>query len=274
MKGAVVARYTALSVILVLLVAPLAWLFVSSVRPAGEIFRWSHEFGWRTFVPAELTWANYATLHEIGYWRALRNTLFVAGATMVLGVLVNAAAGFAFAVFRFPFRRTLFALVLLSAMMPFEGIVIPLYTLVRSLGWVDSYAALILPEVASGFVIFMFRQFFAGLPKEFYEAARVDGATWPTIFWRIAVPLSWPVVVTGAMMLFIMQWEAFFWPLVAAPSPDHALVQVAIARNRSLEETAWGRLFSSTTLACLIAIVPFLVFQRFYLRGLTTGGIK
>lgn len=273
-RGGTIARYTALSLVLVVMVLPLAWLFISSIRPAGEIFRWSHEFGWRTFIPGELTLQNYATLDQIGYWRALRNTLFVCGATMILGLLVNAAAGFAFAVFSFPLKRTLFAFVLLSAMMPFEGIVIPLYTLIRAFGWVDTYAALILPEVASGFVIFLFRQFFAGLPKEFYEAARVDGATWFHIFWRIAVPLSWPVVVTGAMMLFIFQWEAFFWPLVAAPSPDHALVQVAIARNRSLEETAWGRLFSSTTLACLIAIVPFLVFQRFYLRGLTAGGLK
>ena len=272
--AAIFARYAALVLIALMLVGPLAWLFLASVRPAAEIFRWSHDLSWRTFIPERLTFGNYATLHQIGYWRALANTLFVAGATMALGLVVNAAAGFAFAVFRFPFQRTLFALVLLSAMMPFEGIVIPLYTLIRALGWTDTYAALILPEVASGFVIFLFRQFFAGLPKEFYEAARVDGATWFRVFWRIALPLSWPVVVTGVMMLFITQWEAFFWPLVAAPSPDHALVQIAIARNRSLEETAWGRLFSSTTLSCLVAMIPFLVFQRFYLRGLTAGGLK
>jgi ABC-type glycerol-3-phosphate transport system permease component len=273
-RAATAARYAALTAIAVLLLTPLLWLFISSVRPASEIFQWSHEFGWRTFVPARLTLDNYLSLHEIGFWRALRNTLFVAIGTMVLGLAVNAAAGFAFAVFEFPFKRLLFGLVLASALMPFEAIVIPLYTLVRWLGWVDSFAALILPEVASGFVIFLFRQFFAGVPREFYEAARVDGAGWFRIFVRIALPLSWPVVVTGAMMLFIMQWEAFFWPLVAAPSPDYALLQVAIARNRSFEETAWGRLFSSTTIACLAAVVPFLLFQRFYLRSLTSGGLK
>jgi ABC-type glycerol-3-phosphate transport system permease component len=274
MKRGVVARYVALAIVTVIMVGPLVWLFVSSVRPASEIFRYAHEFGWRTFVPDVLTWSNFATLDRIGFWSALRNTLFVCAATMALGLVVNAAAGFAFALFSFPFKRTIFALVLASAMMPFEGIVIPLYTLIRAFGWVDTFAALILPEVSSGFAIFLFRQFFAGLPREFFEAARVDGATWFHVFWKIAVPLSWPVIVTAAMMMFIGQWEAFFWPLVAAPSPDHAMVQVAIARNRSMEETAWGRLFASTTIACLIAMVPFLVFQRFYLRGLTAGGLK
>lgn len=273
-RAATTTRYVLLVLITLVLVTPLLWLFISSLRPASEIFRWSHSFGWRTFIPEQLTLANYLGLSDIGFWRALGNTLFVAGATMGLGLAVNATAGFAFAVFDFPFKRALFALVLASALMPFEAIVIPLYTLIRWLGWVDSFAALILPEVASGFVIFLFRQFFAGIPKEFYEAARVDGAGWGRIFLRIALPLSWPVVVTAAMMLFITQWEAFFWPLVAAPSPDHALLQVAIARNRSFEETAWGRLFSSTTIACLVALVPFLLFQRFYLRSLVGGGLK
>lgn len=269
-----VLRHAAMAAIAVVLLAPLVWLFTSSLRPASEIFANSHLFGWRTFVPAVFTTENYRSLADTAFPRAVLNSLTVSLSVMALGLAVNAAAGFAFAVFHFPFRRVLLALVLASAMMPFEAIVIPLYLLIRWLGWIDSFRALILPEVANGFVIFLFRQFFAAVPREFYEAARVDGAGWGTVFLRIALPLSWPVVVTGALMQFIATWEAFFWPLVAAPSPDHTLVQVAIARNVSFEETAWGRLFSSTTIACLLAMVPFLAFQRAYLRNVASSGLK
>jgi ABC-type glycerol-3-phosphate transport system permease component len=272
--GIVGARYALLVALACVLLLPLLWLVVSSFRPVGEIFANSHQFTWRTFVPARLTFENYLSLTESGFPRALLNSLFVAVSTMLLGVIVNSAAGFAFAVFEFPGRKLLLILVLASAMMPFEAIVIPLYQIIRWLGWVDSYRALILPEVANGLVIFLFRQFFVGVPKEFYEAARVDGASWPHIFWRIALPLSWPVVVTGALMQFITQWEAFFWPLVAAPSPDHTLVQIAITRNISFEETSWGRLFSSTTIACLVALIPFLAFQKLYLRNIASSGLK
>lgn len=272
--GLAAARYAAMLAIAIVLVSPLMWLFVSSFRPAAEIFAGSHRFGWHTFIPDRLTFENYTGLLGTLFPRAVLNSLVVAGSTMVLGVLINAAAGFAFAVFRFPFRDALFVLVLASSMMPFEAIVIPLYLLVRGVGLVDTYAALILPELANGFAVFLFRQFFAGIPREFYEAARVDGATWNRIFWRIALPLSWPVVVTAAMMLFITQWEAFFWPLIAAPSTERTLIQVAIARNVSLEEAAWGRLFSSTTIACLLALVPFLLFQRAYLRNVASSGLK
>jgi ABC-type glycerol-3-phosphate transport system permease component len=272
--GASIARYVLLTTIAVVLLMPLAWLMLSSLRPAGEIFANSHQFTWRTFVPEVFTLENYTSLAGTGFWRALGNSLFVAVVTMLLGLMVNAAAGFAFAVFEFPGRGALLVLVLASAMMPFEAIVIPLYQIIRFFGWVDSYQALILPEVANGLVIFLFRQFFVGVPKEFYEAARVDGASWAHIFFLIALPLSWPVVVTGALMQFITQWEAFFWPLVAAPSPDHTLVQIAITRNISFEETSWGRLFSSTTIACLVALIPFLAFQRVYLRNVASSGLK
>jgi ABC-type glycerol-3-phosphate transport system permease component len=268
------ARYAALVAIAAVLLLPLLWLLMSSLRPSGEIFANSHQFNLRTFIPQSLTLENYTSLRDTGFFRAMFNSLFVAITTMLLGLLVNSAAGFAFAVFTFPYRRVLLVLVLASAMMPFEAIVIPLYQIIRFFGWVDSFQALILPEVANGLVIFLFRQFFAGVPKEFYEAARVDGASWLRIFFRIALPLSWPVIVTGALMQFMTQWEAFFWPLVAAPSPDHTMVQIAITRNISFEETAWGRLFSSTTLASLVALIPFLAFQKAYLRNVASSGLK
>jgi ABC-type glycerol-3-phosphate transport system permease component len=196
----------------------------------------------------------------------LFNSLFVCFATVALGVVVNSMAGFAFAVFDFPFKKTLFVIVLLSFMMPFESIVIPLYTLMRTLRWTDTYAALILPEVAGGLIVFLFRQFFAGIPKEIYEAARVDGASWWQIYWRMTLPLSGPTIATASLMMFIHQWDAFFWPLVATGSADLAVVQVAIARNMTLKQANWGALFASAATAVIVAAIPFFILQRSYVQ--------
>ena len=259
-------RLVALVVIAAVLLLPIYWLILSSFRPAEQIFRHAGTFGIQTLVPTTLTLENYAGIMASGFPRALFNSLFVSIATVVLGVLVNSMAGFAFAVFEFPFKRAIFAAVLLSFMMPFESIVIPLYTLMRGLGWIDTYAALILPEVAGGLVIFLFRQFFAAIPKEIYEAARIDGASWWQIYWRMTLPLSGPTMATASLMMFIHQWDAFFWPLVAASSADLAVVQVAIARNMTLEQANWGALFASASAAVLVALIPFLALQRYYIR--------
>jgi ABC-type glycerol-3-phosphate transport system permease component len=267
-------RYATLALIAAVLLLPLWWMLISSFRPAEDIFRHAALLGWRTLLPDRLTLQHYGTALDRGYLLALGNSLLVAGSTVVLGIVVNALAGFAFAVFDFPGRKALFVAVLATFMMPFEAIVLPLYHLMRALGWTDTYRALILPEVASGFVIFLFRQFFAGLPKELVEAARIDGATWLQIWARIAMPLTGPTVATAALMIFILQWESFFWPLVAASAPDLTLVQVAIARHNSMETTDWGGMFAASSIAIAVALVPFLAFQRYYVRTIVQSGLK
>ena len=262
-------RMTALVLVATIVLLPLYWLILSSFRPADHIFRHASTFSIETLVPFQLTLENYRNIWAGGFPRALFNSLFISFTTVVLGVLFNSMAGFAFAQFEFPFKKTLFAAVLLSFMMPFESIVIPLYTLMRGLGWTNTYAALILPEVAGGLVIFLFRQFFASIPREIYEAARIDGASWWRIYMHMTMPLSGPTIATASLMMFIHQWDAFFWPLVAASSADLAVVQVAIARNMTLEQANWGALFASASAAVLVALVPFLALQRYYIRVVT-----
>ena len=267
-------RYPAMVVLAAAALLPLYWLLMSSVRPAGDIFRYGGTFSWRTLVPSALTLENYGELTKGDFPRALANSLFVSSATVAMALFVNSLAGFAFATFRFPFRNALFVLVLASFMMPFESIVMPLYTLMRILGWTDTYAALILPEVASGLSIFLFRQFFASMPRELYEAGRIDGATWWQIYWRLVLPLAGPTVATAALMQFVQQWDAFFWPVVAASSPDKVMIQVAIARHANMETANWGGLFASASVSVLVAAIPFLALQRFYIRTVTHTGLK
>ena len=267
-------RYGLLSILAFIVVCPLAWLALASLRPQSEIFQPVSQFGWSTFIPSRLTLENYRALMASDFPLAVRNSVFVASMTVLFGVLVNALAGFAFAAFDFRGKNVLFLLVIASFMMPFEAIVLPLYVMIRAFGWVNTYQALIVPEIANGLVIFLFRQFFASIPRDFYEAARVDGASWLYIFVRIAMPLSWPTIATSALMLFLSQWDSFFWPVVAASDPDYAVIQVAIARNINFEQSDWGGLFASTNLAIVLGTIPFLLVQRFYVRTLVSGGIK
>lgn len=268
------ARYVTMSAIAAVMLLPIIWILVSSIRPAGSIFRYTSELTWRTFIPDAITWDNYRLILSSDFPKAILNTVFVGIVTAVLGVFVNSAAGFAFAVFDFPFKRVLFASVLASFMVPFESIVIPLYQIVQTIGWVNSYQALIVPGIANGLVIFLFRQFVAALPTELYDAARADGANWFQVYMRIVLPLAWPTVVTGALMLFIFQWEAFFWPLVVASDTQYTVVQVAIARNITYEETAWGQLFSSMSVAILIPLCLYMIAQRYYVRTIVNSGLK
>jgi ABC-type glycerol-3-phosphate transport system permease component len=266
-----VLRYTALVVVAAVLMTPVYWLLMSSLRPSSDIFRYSGTFSINTMIPAVLTLDNYVQALQSRVGRPLVNSLFVSATTVIIGVIVNSMAGFAFAVFDFRFKKTLFVLVLLSFMMPFESIVIPLYSLMRGLGWTDTYAALILPEIAGGLIIFLFYQFFRGLPREIYEAARVDGASWFQIYYRMTMPLSGPTIATASLMIFIHQWDAFFWPLVATTSDRLAVIQVAIARNMTMEQANWGAFFASASIAVLVAMVPFLLLQRHYVKTVVTN---
>lgn len=269
-----VLRHGVLSVLAFVVVFPLAWLALASLKPEAEIFQPVSSFGWRTFFPSELTLDNYRALWNGDFPLAVMNSTIVALGTVAGGLIVNSLAGFAFAAFDFRGKNALFVLVIASFMMPFEAIVMPLYVMIRAFGWADSYRALIVPELANGMIIFLFRQFFASIPRDFYEAARVDGASWLYIWSRIALPLSWPTIATASLMLFLAQWDAFFWPVVAASSPDYAVVQVAIARNINFEQNDWGGLFASTNLAILLGTIPFLLMQRFYVRSLISTGFK
>jgi multiple sugar transport system permease protein len=257
-------RYTLLVIIFLALMLPLYWFIMSSFRPTEDIFLYANDFGLRTIVPNRLTMDNHIAVFRSEFMTAMSNSLIICVTTVVLGIFVNSLAGFAFAVFEFPFKNVLFVLVLLSFMMPFESIVIPLYSLSRSLGIVNTYAVLILPDIANGLVIFLFRQFFAGIPRDVYEAARIDGASWWQVYLRITLPIAGPTVAAASLLIFIHQWDAFFWPLIAASSPDLIVVQVAIARNMSVDQTNWGMLFSSCSIALAVALLPFLFLQRFY----------
>ena len=258
-----------------LFLLPLWWALASSVRPLNDIFKYVSPFSLAALVPDKLTFEAYRNIFlEKGFGTAVFNSLFVALATVLAGLGVNSLAGFAFAVLRFPGRNALFGITVLTFLVPFEAISIPLYTVVRSLGWLDTYLALIVPGVANGIVIFLFRQFFSQVPRELVDAARIDGASWLTIFVRIYLPLSKPVIISAALLIFLFQWEAFLWPLISTRSEGLKVIQVALAGFELRYQTLWNELFAAATLAALIPLLILLPLQRFYVQGVTAGGFK
>jgi ABC-type glycerol-3-phosphate transport system permease component len=267
--------YATLGIVAVISVIPLLWAFTSALRADDEIFLYTLRLSWKTLLPIGGTLENFrAILVEDRFARFLGNSLFVALATVLLGLLVNSLAAFGFARFSFPGQRLLFGLVLITFMVPFEVIVLPLYLVVRSMGWLDTYRALIVPAVPDAFSIFLIRQFMSKLPRDMFEAARVDGAGWLTVYWRIALPNVKPALITASLLLFLRQWDAFFWPLVATSSLDLTVIQVALTKYMTEFVTYWGRLLAGSMLATVPIVVMFFLLQKYFVQSVASTGMK
>ncbi|MDP9363990.1 MAG: carbohydrate ABC transporter permease [Chloroflexota bacterium] len=256
-------------------VFPLWWALSSSLRPVDDVFRYTSPFSLKALYPSKPTLAAYQEIFAgKGFGRAILNTFLVSAATVVGGIVVAALAGFAFARIEFPGRRVLFVLTVVTFMVPFEGIAIPLYDLMGNLGWIDTYAALIAPGIANGVAIFLFRQFFAEIPQDLVDAARLDGAGWLTVLVQIFLPLSRPVAIGASLLLFLFQWESFLWPLIAVRSEQYKVVQIALGDFQLQFQTLWDQLFAASVVAAAIPLLILLPLQRYYVRSLVGTGIK
>lgn len=253
---------------------PFVWAVVSSFRPNHVIFSYVSPLSLRTFSPAPYDLEAYVAIFDKGFGRALFNTLFVTATTLGLGLVFNSMAGLAFAKLSFPGKRTLFVLTVITFLVPFRAIAIPLFVLIRDLGWSNSYQALILPATFNGIVILLFRQFFMGIPDDYVDSAKIDGAKWRTIYWRLFVPMSIPAMISAGLILFLEIWLAFLWPLIANPNPRYEVIQVAIARLSTEYGVLWNQQFAATTITTVIPIVVLIALQRHYVRGLTGTEIK
>lgn len=262
-------------VVCILVVGPLLWALSSSLRPREEIFRYLMPFSIEALYPTTFTLEAYrAIFFDKGFGQAVLNTGIVAVATVVGGVLVAAMAGFAFARLQFPGKNILFILTVVTFLVPFEAIAIPLYELIQRLGWINTYQALIVPGIANGIAIFLFRQSFAEIPNDLVDAARLDGASWLRILFSIFLPLTKPVVVGASLLLFLFQWESFLWPLIAVRDERYRVVQVALGDFQLQYQTLWEQLFAASIVAAVIPLLVLLPFQRYYVRSVVGTGLK
>jgi len=193
---------------------------------------------------------------------------------VLVGLVVNSMAGYAFARLQWRGRKLLFTLVLAILILPLEAIAVPLFYQVTLFGWRDTYLVQILPFVANAFSIYLFYTFFLGLPRELEEAARIDGAGVLRSFIMIIVPNSKPVFATVAILTFLMQWGIFLWPLMVTSGEEVRPLPLAIATFYTLPPLQWGDIFAFGVMMILPVVLVFLFFQRWFIRGVVTIGIK
>ena len=267
--------YILLVFVAAIVLIPLLWAIAASFTPNNLVFRYAYPFSWRAFLPVEFTLDAYRNLFARNFERSMINTLILGVTVVVVGGVVNAMAGFAFARFNFVGKRFLFIFtILVTFLIPIDLTAIPRFILVNSLGWINTWQALIVPGLASSMVIFLFRQFFEEIPQDLIDAARVDGASWGRLFMAVVLPLSTPVMITASLLLFLSQWDSFFWPLLVAPRPDLRVIQVEISNNVGQFQTLWNELLAGSMLAAIVPILLMLPFQRYYVSAITSSGLK
>jgi multiple sugar transport system permease protein len=267
-----VFTYGLMIVLVVIMVLPFIWMLSTSLKAQQYILQTTPQL-----IPNPLTFESYSALAErINLVRTFFNSFFVAVVGTVGQLLVSAMAAFAFARIQWRGRNVVFVLYLATMMIPSVVLVIPQFILIRTLGWMNSYAALIVPGLFSAFGTFLLRQSFLGLPKDFEEAAFVDGANYFTIFWRIVLPLSGPALATLGIFSFMGLWNAYLWPLFVARQEAVMTLPVALAAlqggPRALTE--WNIVMAGSVIAVLPILVVYLFAQRWFVQGVVSSGIK
>jgi len=265
-------KYLVLSVGAFLMLLPFIWMILASLMTSAEVM--ARPLVW---FPHSPQLENYIRLREVlPLGRMYFNSLFVA-LTTTLGILLTSSlSGYGFAKFQFPGRDLLFVLVLATIMIPFFVVLIPVFYIVKELGWVNSYWGLIVPNIVTAFGIFLMRQYMLSLPEELLDAARIDGASEFRIYWQIAVPLSAPALSALGILAFVYQWNNFLWPLVVVRSSD--MWTIPLGLNSLKVYASSPQVINLQMAGSALAIVPvvlvFLALQRYFVQGIAMTGMK
>lgn len=279
--------YLPMAALAVVFLFPMVFMFVSSLKPDRQIF--ADVDSWRAFVPVgEVSLDNYVGIFDrVPVARFMFNSLFITVAIVGLGLVVNSMAGFALSRMQWRGRKFVLVGIIATLIVPFETIAIPMVYWVSKLpwlvfengvplydiGWLNSYHVQIIPFVANAFSIFLFTQYFSTIPKSLDEAARIDGAGWFTIYFRIIAPLAGPAFATAAILTFLPAWNQYLWPLMVVQREELRPVMVGVQYFFQLNP-AWGELMAYTSLITLPVLAMFLAFQRAFVSSIAASGVK
>ena len=264
--------YGALVAVAVVLLLPFAWMVSTSLKGNEAIFSIPPQW-----IPETIQWDNYAEVFErMPFLLYLRNTTVITVMTIIGTVLSSALVAYAFACLRWPGRDALFLFVIATMMLPLQVIMIPLFVLFKEFGWLNTYKPLIVPAFLGGgaFNIFLMRQFFMTIPTDLFDAARIDGASEWTIFWRIAMPLAKPALVTVALLTFMFAWNDFLGPLIYLSDQAKNTLALGLALFTGQHQTDWGVLMAASIMMMTPVILLFFFFQRYFIKGFTMSGLK
>ncbi|MGH2343700.1 MAG: carbohydrate ABC transporter permease [Chloroflexota bacterium] len=254
-----------------LFVFPFVWMVLCSFKSTHEILDIPP-----TVLPRQWVFGNYdQAVTAIPFLRYTLNTLLISGGCAVGTVFSCSLVAFSFSRVRWRGREALFVLVLSTMLLPSEITLIPLYIVFKTLGWIGTYAPLMVPSFfGSAFFIFLLRQFFRTIPPELDEAARIDGAGYLTIFFRIILPLARPALAVVVVLTFLQKWTDFLGPLIYLNDPSTYTLSLGLQLFQSAHTTAWGPLMAASTLFMLPVIVLFALAQKTFISGITLGGLK
>ncbi len=266
--------YLLLSIGAISMVAPFMWMVTTSLKEAGAVFSFQKRW-WEEWLPMSFVWQNYVkSWHVVPFARFYLNSIFVTSAVTFGQVATSAMAAYAFARLKFPGREKIFFGYLATMMVPGAVTMIPVFILLRTLGWVDTYKAMILPAIFTAYGTFMLRQFFLTLPRELEDAAKIDGCSYYGIFWKIILPLSKPALATLTTFTFMGSWMNFMWPLIVINTEDKFTLPVGLAYFQSLHHTDWTLLMAASVMMILPILIVFIFNQRFFVEGIKLTGIK
>ena len=264
--------YLVLIFFAIITLAPLAWAISTSLKPNADVFGFPPQW-----IPENPRWSNYTDAWEIApfarfYW----NSFYITTLIVIGQLFTSSLAGFAFARMRFPARDTLFLLYLAALMIPSQVIMIPIFLMVKELGWVNSHLSLIIPSLATPFGTFLFRQFFLGIPEDLVDAAKLDGCSPFGVYWRVFLPLSKPALATLGIFTALATWNSFIWPLILIRSTEKYTVTQGIGLLRGMIQfrASWDLVMAGTVTALIPIVIVFIFAQRYFIEGITLSGLK
>ncbi|AIQ20370.1 arabinose transporter permease [Paenibacillus sp. FSL H7-0357] len=259
-----------------LMLFPLYALFLASLKPATELFR----YGLNVRLDFDLmSFTNYKSIFSgegaaANYFGWYKNSLLISVLFTLLSLLLSSMVGYGLGMYRFKGRNLIFTLVLVVMMIPVEIILLPLYKLTISLKLINTIWGVILPFVVAPLPIFFFRQFALGLPKDFMDAGRIDGCSEYGIFFKIMVPLMAPAFGAITILQAMNSWNNFLWPLIVLRTTEQFTLPIGLASFVSPLGNNYEALIAGAVLAILPILLVFLFFQRYFMEGLTVGGVK
>lgn len=267
----VVGHYAALAVLGAVFLFPFFWLVSTSLKTNQEIFQWPP-----SLLPQAAQWSNYArAVRAFPFLRYLANTLCITGLSVVGSVVSSSLVAYGFAKVRWPGRDALFIVLLATMMLPFQVTMVPLFVLFKSLGWIDTFAPLVVPSFFAGaFYVFLLRQFYLTIPEELSEAAVMDGASHAQIFLRIILPLTKPAMAAVALFQFVASWTDFLGPLIYLQDESKFTLQLGLQMFFGQHYSEWSLIMATAVLIALPLIVVFFLTQRTFIEGIALTGLR
>jgi multiple sugar transport system permease protein len=266
--------YVALTIVTFFLLLPVVWMVSTSLKTLGTEFDLPIQW-----IPADPRWENYAEawnnpLSRSDFARYTLNSVIVTASVTIINVLLVTMAGYGLAKYRFAGANLVFLAIVITLILPLEVIMVPLFLTVRDLGWIDNYLGLIVPVIADAFGVFLMRQWFRALPTSLIEAARIDGAGHIRAFVTIAVPLSWPAILTVAIFIFRETWDDFVWPFLVVQSDQMRTIPLGVRTFQQAELSNFPHIMALSTLATIPLVILYFLFQRYFVRGIAGTGLK